>query len=101
MSKTYSLKGKVPNEIARAIAEELVKALPDTLIVGSAGPVRVVQCHRRLPATVASSNAPCSGRHRLALRTDAPSEGARWFTVCSWLVVGRVCHRQGSKSGVS
>ena len=35
MSKTYSLKGKVPSEVARAIAEELVGALPDTQIVGS------------------------------------------------------------------
>jgi DNA polymerase (family X) len=35
MSKTYSLKGKVPSEVARAIAEELVNALPDTQIVGS------------------------------------------------------------------
>jgi DNA polymerase/3'-5' exonuclease PolX len=35
MSKTYSLKCKVPYEVARAIAEELVKALPDTQIVGS------------------------------------------------------------------
>jgi DNA polymerase/3'-5' exonuclease PolX len=35
MSKTYSLKRKVPSEIARAIAEELVAGLPDTQIVGS------------------------------------------------------------------
>ena len=35
MSKTYSLKGKVPSEVARAVAEELVAALPDTQIVGS------------------------------------------------------------------
>jgi DNA polymerase/3'-5' exonuclease PolX len=35
MSKTYSLKGKVPFDIARAIAEELVAGLPDTQIVGS------------------------------------------------------------------
>jgi DNA polymerase (family 10) len=35
MAKTYSLKGKVPSEVARAIAEELVAALPETQIVGS------------------------------------------------------------------
>ena len=35
MSKTYSLKGKVSREVALAIAEELVKELPDTQIVGS------------------------------------------------------------------
>jgi DNA polymerase/3'-5' exonuclease PolX len=35
MSKTYSLKSKVPYEVAQGTAEELVKALPDTLIVGS------------------------------------------------------------------
>jgi DNA polymerase/3'-5' exonuclease PolX len=35
MSKTYSLKGKVSREVALTIAEELVKELPDTLIVGS------------------------------------------------------------------
>jgi DNA polymerase (family 10) len=35
MSKTYSVKGKVAYDVAREIAEELIKALPDTLIVGS------------------------------------------------------------------
>jgi DNA polymerase/3'-5' exonuclease PolX len=35
MSKTYSLKGKVAREVALAIAEELVRGLPDTQIVGS------------------------------------------------------------------
>jgi DNA polymerase (family 10) len=35
MAKTYSLKGKVPSEVAPALAEELVGALPDTQIVGS------------------------------------------------------------------
>jgi DNA polymerase (family 10) len=35
MSKTYSLKGKVSREVALGIAEELVKELPDTQIVGS------------------------------------------------------------------
>jgi hypothetical protein len=35
MSKTYSLKGKVSREVALAIAEKLVKELPDTQIVGS------------------------------------------------------------------
>jgi DNA polymerase/3'-5' exonuclease PolX len=35
MAKTYSLKGKVPYEVARPIAEELVAALSDTQIVGS------------------------------------------------------------------
>src|SRR5262249_29918259 len=35
MSKTYSLKGKVPFDVARAIAEELVAGLPDAQIVGS------------------------------------------------------------------
>jgi len=35
LSKNYSLKGKVPYEVARAIAEELVTALPETQIVGS------------------------------------------------------------------
>src|SRR5262245_16757780 len=35
MAKNYSLKGKVPYEVARAIADELVSGLPDTQIVGS------------------------------------------------------------------
>lgn len=35
MAKGYSLKGKVPYEVARAVAGELVAALPDTQIVGS------------------------------------------------------------------
>jgi len=35
MAKTYSVKGKVPREVAQAGAEELVAALPDTQIVGS------------------------------------------------------------------
>jgi DNA polymerase (family 10) len=35
MSKTYSLKGKVSRQVALVIAEELVKELPDTQIVGS------------------------------------------------------------------
>jgi DNA polymerase (family X) len=35
MSKTYSLKGKVSQEVALVIAEELAKELPDTQIVGS------------------------------------------------------------------
>src|SRR5262249_40366709 len=35
MSKTYSLKGKVSRQVALVIAEELVKQLPDTQIVGS------------------------------------------------------------------
>src|SRR4029453_2600873 len=35
MSKTYSVKSKVPCEVARAIAEELTAALPETQIVGS------------------------------------------------------------------
>ena len=35
MSKIYSIKGKVSREVALAVAEELVKELPDTQIVGS------------------------------------------------------------------
>src|SRR5262245_24428571 len=35
MAKNYSLKGKVPYEVARAVAEELVRGLPETQIVGS------------------------------------------------------------------
>jgi DNA polymerase/3'-5' exonuclease PolX len=35
MAKTYSVKGKIPSEVARAIAEELVRGLPDIQIVGS------------------------------------------------------------------
>ena len=35
MAKNYSLKGNVPYEVARAVAEELVKRFPDTQIVGS------------------------------------------------------------------
>jgi DNA polymerase (family X) len=35
MAKTYSVKGKIPREVAQAVAEELVAALPDTLMVGS------------------------------------------------------------------
>jgi hypothetical protein len=35
MSKTYSLKKQISREAAAAVAEELVRALPDTLIVGS------------------------------------------------------------------
>jgi DNA polymerase/3'-5' exonuclease PolX len=35
MAKTYSVKGKIPGEVAQAVAEELVAALPDTQIVGS------------------------------------------------------------------
>jgi hypothetical protein len=35
MAKTYSLKKRIPREMALAMAEELVTALPDTVIVGS------------------------------------------------------------------
>ena len=35
MAKTYSVKGKIPREVAQAVAEELVAGLPDTQIVGS------------------------------------------------------------------
>jgi DNA polymerase (family 10) len=35
MSKTYSLKKQIPREVALLVAEELVRALPDTVIVGS------------------------------------------------------------------
>ena len=35
MAKTYSLKKQIPRELALVVAEELVRALPDTVIVGS------------------------------------------------------------------
>jgi DNA polymerase (family 10) len=35
MAKTYSLKKQIPREVALAVAEELVRGLPDTQIVGS------------------------------------------------------------------
>jgi DNA polymerase (family 10) len=35
MPKTYSLKKQIPRELALPVAEELIKALPDTVIVGS------------------------------------------------------------------
>jgi hypothetical protein len=35
MPKTYSLKKQIPREVALIVAEELVRALPDTVIVGS------------------------------------------------------------------
>ena len=35
MAKTYSLKKQHPRATALVVAEELVRALPDTLIVGS------------------------------------------------------------------
>jgi DNA polymerase/3'-5' exonuclease PolX len=35
MAKTYSLKKQVPRDVALVVAEELVTALPDTVIVGS------------------------------------------------------------------
>jgi hypothetical protein len=35
MAKTYSLKKQIPREVALLVAEELVKALPDTVSVGS------------------------------------------------------------------
>ena len=35
MSKTYSVKGKIVREVALAIGQELIAALPDTQIVGS------------------------------------------------------------------
>jgi DNA polymerase (family X) len=35
MAKTYSVKGKIPREVAQAVAEELVAGLPDTVVVGS------------------------------------------------------------------
>jgi DNA polymerase (family X) len=35
MAKTYSVKGKIPSQVAQAIAEKLVNELPDTQIVGS------------------------------------------------------------------
>jgi hypothetical protein len=35
VAKTYSLKRQIAREVALAIAEELVKALPNAVIVGS------------------------------------------------------------------
>ena len=35
MAKTYSLKKQIPREVALVVAEELVRELPDTVIVGS------------------------------------------------------------------
>ena len=35
MPKTYSLKKQIPREVALVVAEELVRALADTVIVGS------------------------------------------------------------------
>jgi DNA polymerase/3'-5' exonuclease PolX len=35
MPKTYSLKKQIPREVALVVAEELVRVLPDTVIVGS------------------------------------------------------------------
>jgi DNA polymerase/3'-5' exonuclease PolX len=35
MPKNYSLKKRIPGEVALAVAKELVRALPDTVIVGS------------------------------------------------------------------
>jgi DNA polymerase (family 10) len=35
MSKTYSVKGRVPYEVAQALGEELASQLPETQIVGS------------------------------------------------------------------
>jgi hypothetical protein len=35
MSRTYSLKKQIPREVPLAIADELVGALPDAVIVGS------------------------------------------------------------------
>jgi hypothetical protein len=54
-----------------------------------ADPVRVVQSNQRLPATVASSNAPCSGRHRLALRTPCDVGDAQRFEVAVGIQTGQ------------
>jgi DNA polymerase/3'-5' exonuclease PolX len=35
MPKTYSLKKQIKREVALVVAQELVKALPDTVVVGS------------------------------------------------------------------
>jgi hypothetical protein len=35
LARTYSLKKQIPRDVALVVAEELVKALPDTVIVGS------------------------------------------------------------------
>jgi hypothetical protein len=35
MSKTYSLKKQIPRDVALVVADELVRALADTVIVGS------------------------------------------------------------------
>src|SRR5262245_1326928 len=77
MSKSYSLKGKVPREVARPIAEELVAALRDTQIVGSlrrgcavVGDVDLMTTERAAPFRRRRSDAvqgarmcPVGGRH--------------------------------------
>jgi hypothetical protein len=50
MAKTYSVKGKIPREVAQAVAEELVAALPDTQIVGSLR-VKISRCVKEDRAT--------------------------------------------------
>jgi len=35
MAKSYSLKKQIPREVTLVLAEELVRALPDIVIVGS------------------------------------------------------------------